>query len=165
MIHLLTGPALLYQLLLQVTVQWRRCWFFSLPSVCAGSEHAPVHTVPRCSLASLVNHLPVTGGGNTTAGLAVQRCRLAHSRLRCLALLPLEMTVCHIFVMQEKERKKEVVQVCISLSKQLMLAIFKNIPETYLSTVWRCSVFMVVWIQALIICVFALHSLWMCFSL
>lgn len=51
---------------------------FSPPSVCAGSEYAPVHTVPRCSLAGLVNHLPVTGGGNTTAGLAVQRWRLAH---------------------------------------------------------------------------------------
>lgn len=82
----------------QVTVQPRRWWvwviffvlgffFFFLPSVCAGSEHAPVHTVPRCSLAGLVNHLPVTGGGNTTAGLAVQRWRLARSWVRCLALL------------------------------------------------------------------------------
>lgn len=60
-------------------------FFLPPPSVCAGSEYAPVHTVPRCSLAGLVNHLPVTGGGNTTEGLAVQRWRLAHCWVRCLA--------------------------------------------------------------------------------
>lgn len=82
--YICSQSTLFYQLHLRVTVQCRG-WCFFPPSVCAGSEYAPVHTVPWCSLAGLVNHLPVTGWGNTTAGLAVQRWRLAHCWVRCLA--------------------------------------------------------------------------------
>ncbi len=91
--YICSQATLFYQLHLQVTVQRRR-WCFFPPSVCAGREYAPVHTVPRYSLAGRVNHLPVTGGGNTTAGLAVQRWRLARCWVRCLAcLLSLEMWI------------------------------------------------------------------------
>lgn len=84
--YICSRATLFYQPHLQVTVQCsQKVVFFPPLSVCAGSEYAPVHTVPRCSLAGLVNHLPVTGGGNTTAGLAVQRWRLARCWVRCLA--------------------------------------------------------------------------------
>lgn len=76
MIHLLTGHIILSTA--GQSAVWRVVSPPSTPSVCTGSEYAPVHTVPGCSLAGRVNHLPVTGGGNTTAGLAVQRWRLAH---------------------------------------------------------------------------------------
>lgn len=68
--------------------------------VYAGSEHAPVHTVPRCSLAGPVNHLPVTGGGNTTAGLAVQRVASGPLLSEVFGLLPREMRVLFFFFFQ-----------------------------------------------------------------
>lgn len=103
--------------------------FFPLPSVCAGSEHAPVHTVPRCSLAGLVNHLPVTGGGNTTAGLAVQRWHLARSWVRCLALLlPLWKTMCLFFLCRRKESSWATLYFPWN-GTPVMLQIFKVIPR------------------------------------
>lgn len=59
MIHLLTGHIILSTAFAGHSAV-QKVLFFP-PSLCAGSEYAPVHTVPRCSLAGLVNHLPVTG--------------------------------------------------------------------------------------------------------
>lgn len=66
-------------------------------SICAGSKHAPVHTVPGCSLAGPVNHLPVTGGGNTTAGIGSPKVASGPLLSEVFGLLPLEMWICHIF--------------------------------------------------------------------
>lgn len=87
--------------------------------VYAGSEYAPVHTVPGCSLAGRVNHLPVTGGGNTTAGLAVQRWRLAPLLSEVFGLLPLEVRMCHISF--SCRRGKLVVQLFIFLYPERVL--------------------------------------------
>lgn len=78
-------------------------------SVCAGRKYAPVHSVPWCSLAGPVNHLPVTGGGNTTVGLEVQRWHLAHALVRCLAHFRRKWHVPFFFM---RESKKKVSVLC-----------------------------------------------------
>lgn len=65
-------------------------------SICAGSQHAPVPTVPWCSLAGPLNHLPVTGGGSTTAGIGSPKVASGPLLSEVFGLLPLEMWICHI---------------------------------------------------------------------
>lgn len=99
--YVCSAATLFYQLRLRVTVHCRGlCAPPPHPaclSICAGSEHAPVHTVPGCSLAGPVNHLPVTGGGNTTAGIGSPKVASGPLLSEVFGLLPLEMWICHIF--------------------------------------------------------------------
>lgn len=95
--HLLTGHIILSTCSFRSQCSsegWCVCTYVCVALlVYAGGEHAPVHTVPRCSLAGPVNHLPVTGGGNTTAGLAVQRVASGPLLSEVFGLLPREMRV------------------------------------------------------------------------
>lgn len=66
-------------------------------SICAGSKHTPVPTVHWCSVAGPLKHLPITGGGNTTAGIGSPKVASGPLLSKVLGLLPLEIWKCHIF--------------------------------------------------------------------
>lgn len=132
-------------------MQCRRCCF-SPPSFCAGSEYAPAHTVPRCSLAGLVNHLPVTGGGNTTAGLAVQRVASGPLLSEVFGLLPLEMWICHFF---HAEEKKSSCASFIFLYPERVMSCFRDSNFQVCVASVCLSAYMLVQIFALLVCVFA----------
>lgn len=61
--------------------------------VCAGSEYAPVHTVPGCSLAGRLTHLPVTGGDNHNSGIGSPKVASGPLLREAFGLLPLGLWI------------------------------------------------------------------------
>lgn len=105
-------------------------------SICAGSEHAPVPTVPWCSLAGPLNHLTVTGGGNTTAGIGSPKVASGPLLSEVFGLLPLEVWICHIFSCGRRKRIPFAALGRTENVNKIKSFFFLSLP---LCTLWLCE--------------------------
>lgn len=90
----------------------------TLLSVLAETTPQCTHSVPQCSLAGLVNHLPVTGGGKYNSGIGSPKVASGPRLSEGFGFLSLEVMICQFFFCHAGKTKNVLKEVSVSPLKE-----------------------------------------------